>query len=147
MCFSLTEEWFAWCFDLLERQWWTALLRATKTETKLETDEKQDSWFYSNCTSFPLSAGCWENKFPNGVINILALMIKKSEDLCKENIQPWKIIKILLLNSQHQYEYSSAMSLGWVWETEGSLSPDAILDFTLEPEILWIQPHFKEKET
>lgn len=75
-------------------------------------------------------------------------MIKKSEDLCKENVQPIKIIKILLLNSQHQYEYSSAMSLVRVWETEGSLSPDAILDaITLAPEILWIQPPFKERET
>lgn len=96
-----------------------------------------------------LSVGCWENKdFPIGVINIQALMIKKSEDLCKENVQPWKIIKTLLLNSQHQYEHSSVMSLVQVRETEAYLYPaDTILDFTLAPENLWIQPPFKDRET
>lgn len=149
LCFSLTEEWFAWCFDLLERQWQTASLRVQKAETKLETDDKQDAWFYSNCTAFSLNVGCWENKvFPIGVINIQAEMIKKSEEICKENVPPWKIIKSLLLNSQYEYKYSSVMSPVWVWETERYLSPaDTILDFTLAPENLWIQPPFKDRET
>lgn len=58
MLFSDWEKWFAWCFDLLEVQWQIASLRAQKAETKLETDDKQDAWFYSNCTAFPLSVGC-----------------------------------------------------------------------------------------
>ena len=73
-------------------------------------------------------------------------MIKKSEDVCKANLQPWIIVKILLLNSQHQYKESSVMSLVWVWVTEGYLCPaDTIFDTTLTPENLWNQQLLKTR--